>query len=79
MNAAVKHWLFSSVELWNLTGAVGTSQKPLGRIPRGLCFIGAVTLRGKFSVRCVKGFSMQAASHVRQMKQQLHMPRGHVL
>lgn len=78
MNAAVKRWLFSSVELWNLTGAVGTSQKPLGKIPWGLCFIGAVTLRSEFSVRCVKGFSMQTVSHVGQMKQQLHIPQGHV-
>jgi len=74
MNTAVKCWLFSSVEHWNLTGAVGTPpQQPLGKIPRlGLGFIGAVTLRYEFSVRCVKGFSMQTASHVRWMKPQLH-------
>lgn len=33
MSSAVKCWLFSGIELWNLTGAVGTSQQPLGKIP----------------------------------------------
>lgn len=74
MNSAVKCWLFSSIELWNLTGAVGTLQQPSGKLPRlGLCFSGAVTVRFEFSICCVKGFSMQTVSDVRRMKPQLHM------
>lgn len=39
MNTEVKCCLLSSIELWNLTGTVGTLQQPLGKKPKAVTLL----------------------------------------